>query len=122
MSESEVEWHDADMSTKQHRMLSMKSSKGLLPKRFRNWYQWMPFVNVVYDLLFDEAPTVSSLEKTLNVIAIVDALLLTVVIAIPGAFDYEGKECVLRVSSRHTIACGRVSVIKRNATCEEVDC
>ena len=53
------------------------------------WYEKIPVVNLVYEVLFDEAPTFGALDKTLNLFGLVDALLLTIVMAIPMSFDYE---------------------------------
>ena len=44
------------------------------------WYEQVPVVNLIYDLLFDEAPTPSNLEKLLNVFGIVAALVLSIIL------------------------------------------
>ncbi|KAK3233787.1 hypothetical protein CYMTET_55935 [Cymbomonas tetramitiformis] len=53
------------------------------------WYEWMPVVNSIYELLFHEPPTVEVLEKTLHLLALVDALLFCVIIAIPCSISYD---------------------------------
>jgi len=53
------------------------------------WYEKYPVINVIYDLLFDEPPCFSALDKTLNLFGLVDALLLTVVMTIPMSFSYD---------------------------------
>jgi hypothetical protein len=51
------------------------------------WYQRVPLVNLVYDLLFDEPPSVTNVEKLLNVFGIVSALLLGSVMGLYGSVD-----------------------------------
>lgn len=58
------------------------------------WY-YFPFVNIPYDVLFDETPTVTQMENTLNLLGIMSALLFSVVFALPMAFDYEVYEGVI---------------------------
>lgn len=53
------------------------------------WYEWFPLINLLYELLFDEPPTFEMLEKTMNMIGLVDALMLTIVISIPMSFEYD---------------------------------
>ena len=50
--------------------------------------QWFPFLNLVYDFLFDAAPEVESVEKILNILGLVTALLLGVVLTIPTSVNH----------------------------------
>lgn len=52
-------------------------------------YRWVPVVNLLYDLLYDEKPTFDLVKETLTTISLVDALLLTVAWSIPGCVSYE---------------------------------
>lgn len=56
------------------------------------WYQLCPLVNLVYDFLFDDPPTADLLEKTLNAFALVCALMLSVVLGVPGSFSVDELE------------------------------
>jgi hypothetical protein len=49
------------------------------------WYQRTPLVNLVYDLLFDEPPSVANVEKLLNVYGLVSALLLGSILGLQGS-------------------------------------
>ena len=62
--------------------------------RWKHWYEWFPLVNLGYEFLFDEPPSFEALEKTLNLLGLVDALLLTIAVAIPTSFDDEEIERV----------------------------
>jgi hypothetical protein len=55
--------------------------------RWRWWCQRVPLVNLVYDLVFDEPPSVANVEKLLNVYGLVTALILASIQSIPGAVD-----------------------------------
>jgi hypothetical protein len=56
------------------------------------WYQRMPVVNLVYDLLFDDPPSVANVEKLLNVYGLVTALLLGSILGLLGSVDVEELE------------------------------
>jgi hypothetical protein len=60
--------------------------------RWRWWCQRVPVVNLAYDLLFDESPSVANVEKLLNVYGLVSALILASIQSIPGAVDAEELE------------------------------
>jgi hypothetical protein len=49
------------------------------------WYQRAPVVNLAYDLLFDEPPSVANVEKLLNVYGLISALLLSCILGFNGA-------------------------------------
>ena len=49
------------------------------------WYQRMPIVNLGYDLLFDEPPSVVNIERLLNVYGLVSALLLSIIFSVVGS-------------------------------------
>ena len=48
----------------------------------------MPLVNLGYDMFFGEPPEPQQLEKMLNVISLVGALLLAAVVAVPSGVDF----------------------------------
>ena len=51
----------------------------------------MLFINIFYDLLFDLPPTPDQLKESLNLLALITALLLTMVGALPySGTDYQG--------------------------------
>jgi hypothetical protein len=56
------------------------------------WYQRWPLVNLVYDLLFDEPPSVANVEKLLNVYGLVSALLLGSILGLQGSVSVEELE------------------------------
>ncbi|XRB06566.1 hypothetical protein NFJ02_28g65200 [Pycnococcus provasolii] len=54
------------------------------------WFEWFPVINLFVDMLgFDEIPSWDGVEKAWNLLALVDALLLTVVFQVPMAFEYD---------------------------------
>ena len=57
------------------------------------WYERTFFVNLLYDYLgFDQPPTFDAMEKTFNLLSLVDALLLTIVFAVPMSVNYQELE------------------------------
>jgi hypothetical protein len=50
--------------------------------------QWFPIINLVYDFLFDVVPPAESVEKILNVLGLVTALMLGVVLTIPASVNH----------------------------------
>eukprot|EP00854_Cymbomonas_tetramitiformis_P021161 gene21161-25414_t len=60
------------------------------------WYDIWPFFNLFHALLRYDAPSYENLERALNVLALVDALMLSVVITIPTAFSFEEVEQIDR--------------------------
>jgi hypothetical protein len=57
--------------------------------RTLKWYEWFPFANLVYEFLFDEPPTISSVKEIMNALGLVCALLLGVVITLPSSVSYD---------------------------------
>ena len=52
------------------------------------WFEWFPVINLFVDMIgFDEIPSWDGVEKAWNLLALVDALLLTVVFQVPMAFE-----------------------------------
>lgn len=49
----------------------------------------IPLVNLIYDLLFDKAPTFEQVVSLCNLTGLIGALLLTMAVSVPTAFDYE---------------------------------
>lgn len=54
-----------------------------------SWLHTTPVLNVVYDLFFDVAPSPSELSATLNIFALVDALMLSVITSLIFSYSYE---------------------------------
>eukprot|EP00438_Fugacium_kawagutii_P014196 Skav207962 [mRNA] locus=scaffold108:592733:595848:+ [translate_table: standard] len=63
------------------------------------WIKYVPFFNIFYDIFFNGTPSVDAIKDSLNVQALLSALLIAIVISYPGAFDYdELKEASTRLS------------------------
>lgn len=61
--------------------------------------KYIPGLNILYDIFFNGTPSVDAIKDSLNVQALLSALLIAIVISYPGAFDYdELKEASLRLS------------------------
>lgn len=67
---------------------SQKSRKSI-------WWYGVPLVNIVYDVLFDEAPTIDTIKDFLNMFGLMGALVFTVAVTLPLSFDYEVFEGVI---------------------------
>jgi hypothetical protein len=52
-------------------------------------YMWLPFLNVGFELFFDEPVSLSQLKELWNTIAVICALLLNVVMTLPTSFSYD---------------------------------
>jgi hypothetical protein len=55
----------------------------------------IPGINIIYDAIFDETPSLDSIKETLNLLGIIGALVYAVVVTLPLAFDYEVYEGVI---------------------------
>ncbi|XRA97808.1 hypothetical protein NFJ02_04g115060 [Pycnococcus provasolii] len=63
------------------------------------WFEWFPVINLFVDMLgFDEIPSWDGVEKAWNLLALVDALLLTVVFQVPMAFE---NDELLEINERY---------------------
>lgn len=51
--------------------------------------KYVPFFNIFYDIFFNGTPSVDAIKDSLNVQALLSALLIAIVISYPGAFDYD---------------------------------
>ncbi len=51
--------------------------------------QWFPFVNLIYDFLYDKEPSVGAVKDIMNAQGLVCALLLGVVMAMPSSVTFE---------------------------------
>ena len=59
------------------------------------WVKYIPGLNILYDIFFNGTPSVDAIKDSLNVQALLSALLIAIVISYPGAFDYdELKEAI----------------------------
>ena len=60
--------------------------------------KYIPVLNLFYDIFFNGTPSIEAIKDSLNVQALLSALLIAIVISYPGAFEYdELKEATLRV-------------------------
>jgi hypothetical protein len=50
---------------------------------------WIPIINFFFEVFFDEPPNREQLQKMLEIIALVDALLISVVCSIPGNVTFD---------------------------------
>ena len=51
--------------------------------------KYIPVVNLFYDIFFNGTPSIESIKDSLNVQALLSALLIAIVISYPGAFEYD---------------------------------
>ena len=61
------------------------------------WFHVVPCVNMVYDLIFDVSPTPDQMKEILNIQALILALLFSMALALPAAFDFEEVETAMLV-------------------------
>ena len=52
------------------------------------WHQYIPIVNVIYDVFFDVPPTVDQLRELINMLLMFDTLLLSCVVGLPFNYGY----------------------------------
>ncbi|CAE7256863.1 unnamed protein product [Symbiodinium pilosum] len=63
------------------------------------WIKYVPGLNVLYDIFFNGTPSLEAIKDSLNVQALLSALLIAIVISFPGAFEHdELKEASTRLS------------------------
>ena len=53
------------------------------------WFHVVPVVNLIHDWIFDETPTPDQMKEILNIFALILALLFSIAVALPTAFDFE---------------------------------
>jgi len=57
--------------------------------QFAEWYEEFPVINIFYNFLFDDVPTMAMIRTALEVLALISALLLTIGFALPLGFSYD---------------------------------
>ena len=53
------------------------------------WIKYVPGLNVLYDIFFNGTPSLEAIKDSLNVQALLSALLIAIVISFPGAFEHD---------------------------------
>jgi hypothetical protein len=53
------------------------------------WFHYTPVINILHDLLFDVAPSPEELNTSLNLFALITALMLTMVGPLPFSYGYD---------------------------------
>ena len=51
--------------------------------------KYVPGLNILYDIFFNGTPSIDAIKDSLNVQALLSALLIAIVISYPGAFDHD---------------------------------
>ena len=50
---------------------------------------YIPYANMIYDMAFDDPPTLEQIKETLNLLGLVSALVLTMVAPLPYGYSYD---------------------------------
>ena len=66
------------------------------------WLDRLPLLNVVNDIFFDIPPTPEQLRESLNIIALVSALLMAVLAALPFSYGYDDYMAAIDRLNNHT--------------------
>ena len=70
-----------------------------------SWFHVVPAINMLYDLLFDHAPTIDGIDRTLQFFCLVNSLMLSVACSIPTGVDFsEIQEALGRWSNLNDIS------------------
>lgn len=70
------------------------AASGALPENDKRTFiqrllEEMPIINVIYDLLFDDAPGLDQIKDALNTTGILSALVLSVALTVPSSYSYD---------------------------------